>query len=105
MWSVNQNFLNDVWLKEIVKDQFKQTWLENIQKNSKTLNCRLFKDKLEFENYFDILEDRDISTFCHFRTVNHKLPIEYGRWNNIQRENWFVIYVIHKILETNSTIY
>jgi hypothetical protein len=46
MWSVNQNFLNDVWLKEIVKDQFKQTWLENIQKNSKTLNCRLFKDKL-----------------------------------------------------------
>ena len=83
-------FLNDAWLKEIVKislqDQFKQIWLEHVQNNSKTLNYRLFKDKLEFENYFDILENRDLFTFCHFRTVNHKLPIEYGRWNNIQRE-------------------
>ena len=69
--------------KNSLQDQFRQTWLENIQNNSKTLNYRLFKDKLEFENYFDILED----TFCHFRTVNHKLPIEYERWNNIQREN------------------
>ena len=88
---INQNFLNDVWLKEIVKnslqDQFKQTWLENIQNNSKTLNYRLFKDKLELEKYFDILEDRDLFTFCVFRTVDHKLPSEYGRWNNIQREN------------------
>jgi hypothetical protein len=94
MWSVCQSkFFKWCLVKRNCKrsslqDQFKQTWLENIQKNSKTLNCRLFKDKLEFENYFDIFEDRDISIFCHFRTVNHKLPIEYGRWNNIQRENW-----------------
>ena len=73
--------------KNSLQDQFKQTWIENIQNNSKTLNYRLFKDNLEFENYFDILEDRDLFIFCHFRTVNHKLPIEYGRWNNIQREN------------------
>ena len=59
----------------------------DIQNNSKTLNYRLFKDKLEFEKYFDILEDRDLFTFCHFRTVNHKLPIKYWRWNNIQKEN------------------
>ena len=94
MWSVCQSkFFKWCLVKRngkrnSLQDQFKQTWLENIQKNSKTLNCRLFKDKLEFENYFDILEDRDISIFCPFRTVNHKLPIEYGRWNNIQRENW-----------------
>ena len=74
-------------MKNSLQDQFKQTWLENIQNNSKTLNYRLFKDKLEFDKYFDILEDRDLFTFCHFRTVNHILPIEYGRWNNIQREN------------------
>jgi hypothetical protein len=51
-----------------------------------TLNYRLFKNKFEFENYFNILDDRDIFTFCHFRLNNHKLPIEYGRWNNIPRE-------------------
>ena len=65
-----------------------------------TANYRLLKDKLEFEKYFDILEDIDIFTFCHFRTVNHKLPIKHGRW-----KTGFVIYVIHKILETSSTIY
>ena len=26
-------------------------------------------------------------SFCRFRTINHKLPIEYGHWNNIQRKN------------------
>ena len=26
-------------------------------------------------------------TLCKFRTTNHKLPIEHGRWNNIPREN------------------
>ena len=30
-------------------------------------------------------------TLCKFRTTNHKLPIEHGRWNtiisNIQRKN------------------
>jgi hypothetical protein len=26
-------------------------------------------------------------TLCKFRTTNHKLPIETGRWNNIDRVN------------------
>jgi hypothetical protein len=41
------------------------------------LNCRIFKENFEFENYFRILEDKDIYT----------LPIETGRWNNIDRVN------------------
>jgi hypothetical protein len=40
-----------------------------------------------FLNYFNILENKDIFTFCKFRTTNTKLPIETGRWNNIAREN------------------
>jgi hypothetical protein len=27
-----------------------------------------------------------VFTFCSFRLNNHKLPVEYGRWNNIHRE-------------------
>jgi hypothetical protein len=49
------------------------------------LNHRIFKENFEFENYFRILEDKDIYTLCKFRTTNHKLPIETGRWNNIDR--------------------
>jgi hypothetical protein len=52
----------------------------------KTLNYRIFRNKFEFENYFNILDDRDIFTFCRFRLNNHKLHFEYGRWNNIPRE-------------------
>jgi hypothetical protein len=52
-------------------------------KLTKTINYRLFKDNFEFENYFNILEDKDIYTLCKFRTTNHKLPIETGRWNGI----------------------
>jgi hypothetical protein len=32
------------------------------------------------------MDDRDIFTFCRFRLNNHKLSVEYGRWNNIPRE-------------------
>ena len=39
------------------------------------------------ENYFRILEDKDIYTLCKFRITNHKLPIETGQWNNIDRVN------------------
>ena len=74
-------------MKPAVVDLYMKRCLD-IQNNSKTLNYILFKDKLEFEKYFDILEDRNLYKFCHFRTVNHKLPIEYGSWNNTQRENW-----------------
>jgi hypothetical protein len=49
-------------------------------------NYRIFKNKIEFENYLNILDDRDIFPFCRFRLNNHKLPVEYGRWKNIPRE-------------------
>jgi hypothetical protein len=49
----------------------------------KALNYRILKENFEFENYFRILEDKDIYTLCKFRTTNHKLLIETGRWNNI----------------------
>jgi hypothetical protein len=49
-------------------------------------NYRIFKENFEFENYFRVLEDKDIYTLCKFRTTNHKLPIP-GRWNNIDRVN------------------
>ena len=30
---------------------------------------------------------KDIYTLCKFRTTNHKLSIETGRWNNIDSVN------------------
>jgi hypothetical protein len=39
------------------------------------------------EDYFNLLEHSKAIDFCRFRTTNHKLPIEQGRWDNIDRNN------------------
>ena len=42
-------------------------------------------------------------SFCQYRIVNHKILIEYGRWNNIQRHHRFChFFVILKMLEINN---
>lgn len=86
-----QTFYDANWLKRIVKitleDQFTQTWFSSVEASAKTLNYRLFKESLKTEKYFDVLNDKDGFTFCKFRMVNHKLPIECGRWSNIPRKN------------------
>jgi hypothetical protein len=46
---------------------------------------RLFKDNFEFEHYLDILPDKDRITYCRFRTGNHRLPTETGRWHSIEQ--------------------
>ena len=35
----------------------------------------------------EILKGKDLFLLCHFRTSNHRLPIEIGRWQNRNREN------------------
>jgi hypothetical protein len=62
-------------MKLRLHDQFKQGWYSLIEHSTKALNYRIFKENFEFENYFRVLEDKDIYTLCKFRTNNHKLPI------------------------------
>ena len=53
--------------------------MELIHRNIfKGCNYKLFKGVLKFENYLDILEDKDTFTLCRFRTTNHRLPVEVG---------------------------
>jgi hypothetical protein len=55
--------------------------------SSKGICYRLFKENFEFETYLDILSDKDRITLCKFRTCNHRLPIEIGRWQNVDRSD------------------
>ena len=79
------------WLSNVVKmnliNQFKQTWSTSIDNSSKALNYRLYKKGVSFENYLEILKDKNLFLLCRFRTSNHRIPIEIGRWQNINREN------------------
>ena len=39
------------------------------------------------EPYLEILDAKKDIILCKFRTTNHRLPIELGRWQNIERSN------------------
>jgi hypothetical protein len=54
------------------QDQFRQSWLSTVYDSQNGLSYRIFKDALEFESYLNILEDKDLTTLCRFRTTNHR---------------------------------
>jgi len=74
IWNT-QTFQNTEWLKlnikQTLRDQFIQLW-SSLIRNSQ-------KKQFETENYLHTLDDNFLFEFCKFRTLNHKLPIEYGR--------------------------
>ena len=70
------NDINDVetkWLVETVKmnlkDQFKQTWLIDLNTNDKCINYRIFKPNFGFEDYLSKLDSRLRMLLCKFRLV------------------------------------
>jgi hypothetical protein len=75
---INQDIPNSNWLISSIKlrlhDQFIQGWYSQIEHSPKAWNYRIFKENFEFDNYYRILEDKDMYTLS--RTTNHKLPIE-----------------------------
>ena len=66
-----------LWNSDVF-NQFVQNWQTSLSDSSKALNYRIFKTKLEFEEYFNILSIGDAIRLCRFRTTNHYLPIETG---------------------------
>ena len=46
----------------------------------------MYKKEFGIENYFSKLATYEAIVFCKFRTTNHNLPIERGRFQNIVRE-------------------
>ena len=74
-------------VKQILNDQFKQTLFSNMRNSSKASNYMLFKENCDFEDYLDILSDKERITLCKFRTTNQRLIIETGRWHNIDRDD------------------
>ena len=47
------------------------------------LNYRILKDKFEINDYFTYLPTKKCRLLTAFRTRNHHLPIEVGRWSSI----------------------
>lgn len=87
LW-LNQNSIQTFSIKQIVKqtlvDQFLQSWHCDINISSREKNYKIFKETVELEKYFTVLPRHLYLKMVHFRTSNHRFPIETGRWNNTE---------------------
>ena len=78
---------NNKWLSATLKrklqDQYIQNWstLSNTASSSK--NYRLWKTNFERSSFLKLLPDYLSQKMLAFRTRNHRLPVETGRWFGI----------------------
>ena len=68
--------------KERLRDQYLQSWDSIVSLSSCGTNYKIFKNKFEINKYFLQLNNKQCRILTAFRTRNHRLPIETGRWNN-----------------------
>lgn len=88
------NYVQNVeWLCKEVKYrlqcQFVQKWNSDVFNSSKCINYRIFKTNFVLEKYLIELSVKSYITLAKFRTTNNRLPIEKGRWDNIERNQRF----------------
>lgn len=70
-------------VKQILQDQFIQKWHADINNSSKGVIYKNFKTNFGYEKYLDILPLKFRKILGKFRTSNHHLPVELGRWDGI----------------------
>jgi hypothetical protein len=76
-------------VKQTLIDQFKQSWHEQLRTSNKGQIYSTFKENHEFENYFKSLSKTEYLTLFKFRTANHHLPVETGRYDGTPFDNRF----------------
>ena len=64
-------------------DQYQQKWNTGLQKSSKGINYRIFKNSITLESYLLKLPVQHFTNLAKLRTENHRFPCERGRWQGI----------------------
>ena len=70
-----------------LQNMYKKEWSDSLNKSSKCLLYRNFKRDFGRENYINQLPDMYVFALIKFRCSSHKLEIEIGRRNGVDREN------------------
>ena len=88
IWADQTSTMSDVkWItaviKQRLKDQYIQKWANEIDISSKGHIYKIFKHNFGFEKYLSLLSKKFWKPLVKFRTSNHHLPIEVGRWCGI----------------------
>ena len=72
-------------IKQRLFDQYVQEWFEEINNNELYYNYRMFKTEFCFEKYLNILPANLVSFLVKYRTLNHRMPIQKGRFLKMNR--------------------
>jgi hypothetical protein len=77
-------------MKLRLEDQFKQEWGTQVATSASCYNYNIFKTEFGIEQYLLIdLPPQHRNILCKFRTTNHKLAVELGRYTNVLRSRRF----------------
>ena len=87
IWT-SQNFKSANYLKNSVKNKLNdinlQSWIATRDSSSKGTMYKIVKnDSLYLENYINNTSENTWKILLKFRTANHNLPVETGRWKKI----------------------
>ena len=74
-----------VELSERLKLQYDQQWRNTLNNSSKAVLYRELQTVFEIEQYIIKYPWNTVRYILKFRTSNHKLAVEKGRYNNIER--------------------
>ena len=94
-----------IYINAMLTGQYLQSWYAYIDNSSKASNYKLFKHTFAFETYITIVEKKYWCPLIRFRLSNHNLPIETGRWENVQYKTEYVHYAITLISGMSFIIY
>ena len=70
-------------ISQTLSDLYIQEWDEKANVFSEGKQCLLFKDNPYFEKYVINVSKLYYSKIIKYRTCNHRLPVETGRWDDI----------------------
>ena len=70
-------------ISRVLFDLHIQEWVQKHDASSKGKFYSSFKKDLTFQNYLSKLDSKHYLHIIKFRTSNHKLPVETGRWENV----------------------
>jgi hypothetical protein len=89
IWENQHEFINILWLKttltNVLQDQYVTNWHSMIDNSPKCILYKNIKQSFSVENYLLICPLPISKLILKIRTSNHSLPIETGRYNNIER--------------------
>ena len=76
-----------MFIKQSLKDQFVNEWYNEVSQSDKCILYKTYKSNFGIEKYLLNTPENIYKPLVQYRTLNSKLPIEIGRYQNVDRHD------------------